>query len=82
MFKPESYLFESGEQHQLNNVRLSTGELISDPAGIRAEVERVYSERQQSTVSPKEALEFPWDKGRKGEPLLQDSGGELKDVAA
>ena len=36
------YLFESGEKHKLDNVRLSTGELISDPAGIRAEVERVY----------------------------------------
>eukprot|EP00976_Prorocentrum_cordatum_P015167 304543-Prorocentrum_minimum.AAC.1 len=31
------YLFESGERHQLDSVRLSTGELISDPSGIRAE---------------------------------------------
>eukprot|EP00959_Pyramimonas_sp_CCMP1952_P265277 5547196-Pyramimonas_sp.AAC.1 len=43
------YLFESGERHQLDSVRLSTGELISDSAGIRAEVERVYGERQQPT---------------------------------
>ena len=33
------YLFESGERHQLDSVRLSTGELTSDPASIRAEVE-------------------------------------------
>ena len=58
------YLFESGERHQLNNVRLSTGERISDPAGIRAEVERVYGDRQQPTVSLKGAHEFPWDVGR------------------
>eukprot|EP00976_Prorocentrum_cordatum_P019871 402834-Prorocentrum_minimum.AAC.2 len=75
------YLFESGERHQLDSIRLSTGELTSDPAGIRAEVERVYGGRQQPVVDPEGAHQFPWDQGRQGGPLLRDSGGARLDAA-
>ena len=70
------YIFEGGgERKQLDHIRLSTGEILSNPEDIVDKVTEVYTERLKPVVSPRTARSYPWDTDPSSPPLIPDSGG-------
>eukprot|EP00959_Pyramimonas_sp_CCMP1952_P446173 9341412-Pyramimonas_sp.AAC.1 len=65
------YLFESAENHKLDGIRLSTGEVSTEPEDVIQAVVDHYTEGQQTRVPPETAYDFPWERDRAGaEPPL------------
>ena len=71
------YLFETGEKHSLEGVRLATGEITTSEEDLLKEVEKHFAKQQRTRVPEGEAKNFPWERKRLkvDSTLIKDVGG-------
>eukprot|EP00959_Pyramimonas_sp_CCMP1952_P226684 4739777-Pyramimonas_sp.AAC.2 len=74
------HLFETGERHSLEGVRLATGEITTSEDDLLKEVEKHFAKQQRTRVPEGEARNFPWERKRLkvDSTLIKDVGGSHK----